>query len=113
MANTHILEQIKPNVFRVALHIPIPSANNNSGVNWQTALINSGTGGTTVLKDGDGTAGTISAAEKAQIVAGSLYEYVAVEEGQAIATVPVLFTRRSAEVLGFLQIKLGWYGGTV
>jgi len=58
----------------VVYHIPVPSGNNVVGIPWSTALVNSGLGGTTVLPDGNGDGGSISAAEKASIEAGTVYE---------------------------------------
>lgn len=77
MANWHALTgTLDGNSFRIVFHIAIPSALNRAGINYQSAILTSGLGGKTVLPDGDGTAGTISAAEKASLAAGSLYEWV-------------------------------------
>jgi hypothetical protein len=77
MANWHALTGTSDgNSFRIVFHLPIPSALNRANVNYRTAVVNSGQGGKTALPDGDGTGGTISAAEKASIVAGALYEHV-------------------------------------
>lgn len=76
------------NAFRICFHIAIPSVNNRAGINYRTALINSGIGGRTILPDGDGTGGTISTTEKANITAGSVYEVVedfATNPGEAAA----------------------------
>ena len=113
MANTHILEQVQPGVFRVVHHIPVPATNNGAGISWQVALINSGVGGTTILKDGDGTAGTISAVEKAQIIAGSIYELPMTEEGQTVASVPAMYARRVSEVLVTIQSRLAQFGRNI
>jgi hypothetical protein len=65
------------NRFRFAFHVPVPgTGTNRAGIQWRTALIDSGLGGSTVLPDGDGTGGTISAAEKAEVEAGSVYELI-------------------------------------
>ena len=66
MANIHVLESPAPGRFRVAYHVAIPASNNPAGVAWRTAIVNSrdATRPVTVLPDGDGTNGTISAAEK-------------------------------------------------
>ena len=73
MANLHILTR-DGDEFNVVAHVPVPNTNNSAGVNWRTALLRSGLGGTTRLPDGDGTGGTISAAEKASITTGAVYE---------------------------------------
>jgi hypothetical protein len=76
MASYHVLTgQDDGNAFRVVFHLPIPVANNRAGVAYRTALVNSGLGGTTTLPDGDGTGGTISAAEKTQVQAGQILEH--------------------------------------
>ncbi len=71
MSNIHIMTVDGPEV-GVVLHFAIPATNNASAVPWRT--ITTRFFGTTSLPDGDGTAGTISAAEKASIAAGALVE---------------------------------------
>jgi hypothetical protein len=66
-----------------------------------------------VLRDGSGTDGTISAAEKAQIVSGAIYEAVREEKGQTGAGITAMFAARSAEVLAALQARLSQYGRIV
>lgn len=74
--NYHVLTGREDgNSYSVVFHIPIPNTNNRVAVNYRTALVNSGIGGTTVLPEGNG-AGQITSAEKAQVVAGELYEHV-------------------------------------
>jgi hypothetical protein len=63
------------NSFDVVFHVAVPNAANRAGISYRTALVNSGMGGATSLPDGDGTGGTISAAEKAQVQAGAVYEH--------------------------------------
>ena len=76
MADYHVLTGSPDgNSYQVCFHLPVPGAGNNrAGVQWRTALINSALGGQTVLLDGDGTGGTISAAEKAEIESGAVFE---------------------------------------
>ena len=71
MANVHVLT-IDGNEVSVVMHFNIPNTNNAASVNWRT--IAARFFGTTTLPDGDGTAGTISTAEKASVVAGSIVE---------------------------------------
>ena len=115
MANSHILEQTAPGRFRVVYHVAIPATNNPAGVAWRTAIVNSrdATRPVSVLPDGDGTKGTISAAEKAQIVSGEVYEVVHDEKGQTGVTINAMFAQRSAEVLAALQARLSQFGRTV
>lgn len=75
MANMHILKKEGPE-YTIAFHIDIPNTNNAAGLSFRTALLRSGIGGTTVLPAGDGTGGTISVAEKAQIDSGARFEVV-------------------------------------
>jgi len=74
MANIHILS-MDGTEFTAAFHIAIPATNNAAGVPWRTVVLRN-RGGTTILPDGDGLLGTISAAEKAQIIAGAVVEVV-------------------------------------
>ena len=105
--------------WRVAMHFAVPDAANAVSVNYRTALVNSGLGGTTILPDGDGTAGTISAAEKAQIAAGEVCEHVAtvkkLESGgttpaELQATIRHFYQQLKADILGRLQVQLRYFG---
>ena len=115
MANIHVLESPAPGRFRVVYHVAVPATNNPAGVAWRTAVVNSrdATRPVTVLPDGDGTKGTISAAEKAQIVSGEVYEVVHDEKGQTGAGINALHAARSAEVLAALQARLAQFGRIV
>ena len=115
MANIHVLDSPAPGRFRVVYHVAIPATNNPAGVAWRTAIVNSrdSTRPVTVLPDGDGTGGTISDAEKAQIVSGAVYEVVREEKGQTGAGINAMFAQRSAEVLAALQARLAQFGRTV
>jgi hypothetical protein len=98
------------NAFRVVNHIPIPPANNRVGVNYRTAIINSGIGGRTILPDGDGSGGTISAAEKAAILAGSLYEVVeefSTNPGETAAQLQARIDARYNALIGIVQDRVG------
>ena len=84
---------------------------------WRTALANSGLGGTTVLRTGDGTGGTISAAELASVQSGALLEVV--EEvpthpgetaGQYQARLDARFAALTARVQAELQGRLTYFG---
>lgn len=118
MANWHALTgTLDGNSFRIVFHVSIPSANNRAGVNYRTALINSGIGGTTVLPDGDGTGGTISAAEKTSIQNGSIFEYVEdfatnpTETAAALqARIDARFTALTAAVQDQLAKRLTYFG---
>lgn len=116
MANWHVLEKTG-NGYRMAYHIAIPAANNAAGFSYRTALINSGIGGTTILKDGDGTLGTIDATEKSNIASGSLLEQVVtvtppggLTGPQTITYINQDYTANSAVILADLQNRLSQYG---
>ena len=74
MASIHILS-MDGTEFTAAFHVAIPATNNAASCPWRTVVLRNG-GGTTILPDGDGTLGTISAAEKAQILSGEVAEVV-------------------------------------
>ena len=122
MANWHALTgDVNGNSYSIAYHVPIPSANNRSGINYRTALINSGLGGKTSLPDGDGTGGTISATEKTSITTGTLIEVVepfATNPGETITQLVVRLNARYtalADVSGVFIVglahQLDYYGG--
>jgi hypothetical protein len=77
MANYHVLEGVGDgNAYRVTYHIAVPgTGNNRAGTQWRAALANSRLRSVSDLPDGDGTGGTISAAEKASLASGALFEY--------------------------------------
>jgi len=72
MANVHILTVDGPEVTAV-MHFSISAGSNTPGVPWRTIAARV-FGGTTRLPDGDGTGGTISAAEKSSVASGALVE---------------------------------------
>ena len=114
MANLHVLEQIGPGRFRVVLHVAIPVGNNPAGFPWRTAVAaHVDAAKPSVLPDGDGTAGTISAAEKAQIISGAVLEVVREEKGQTTASAANIYALRSAAILAELQVRYNQYGRTV
>ena len=114
MANIHVLEQTAPGRFRVVLHVAIPAGNNPAGVPWRTAVAASvNAAKPSVLPDGDGTNGTISAAEKAQIISGAVFEVVREEKGQTTASAANIYALRSAAILAELQARYNQYGRTI
>lgn len=117
MSDIHILEGVG-NKWRVVMHFAIPNVNNAVGVNYRTALVNSGLGGTTILPEGTG-AGDISTGELAQVTAGEVYEYTAhllIETGGSgasqVAMLTTEYNRLSSAVIATLQNKLKYYGYT-
>jgi hypothetical protein len=108
------------NTYRVIFHIPIPSANNRVGVNYRTALIGSGIGGTTVMTEGNGT-GQIPTAEKNSIATGALLEVNETIDTNPGETANALTTRLNARFtelanvngpfLSELKRRLEYWGG--
>lgn len=122
MSQWHVLSgDPDGNTYQIAYHIPVPSANNRVGVNYQVALVNSGLGGRSIMATGTGP-GQITSAELAQVQSGALYEFVETyftNPGNNIATdtanLNARFTALSAAngpALGPLQKQLTNYGGT-
>lgn len=119
MADYHVLAGSPDgNSFLVVHHVPVPGAGNNrAGVPWRTALVNSGLGGKTVLPDGDGTGGTVGAAEKAQILAGAVYEVaeqVSTHPGETALQLRDRIDARHAALVAAVQAdlqgRLTYYG---
>ncbi|KKN26051.1 hypothetical protein LCGC14_0878570 [marine sediment metagenome] len=116
MADITVLERDTHNRWRVAMHFPVPAGNNAAGVPWRGALVASGIGGTTVLPNGDGTGGTISAADKALIQSGALLEHVEsvrLGAGNPQAAAEELYNSRKADKTAQLQARLNQYGRNV
>ena len=123
MANWHALTgKDDANSFTIVYHLAVPNSNNAVAINYRTALVNSGLGGRTILPDGDGTGGTISAAEKTSIQSGALYEYVepfATNPGQNLATLQAAVDARwtalsnaGGAFLTALANRLKYFGAT-
>lgn len=121
MSDMHVLVGDGNQAWSVVMHVAVPDATNSVGVNWRTAVVNSGLGGATSLPDGDGTAGTISAAEKAQVEAGEVLECVATLEIDGpgvtnpirVATLRDNYAAHKTAVLATLQRRLKFYGYTL
>lgn len=104
------------NSFEVIFHITLPSANNRVGVNYRTAVVKSGIGGKTSMTTG-ATSGEITAAEKAQIDAGELFEvseridtYPGETAGQLRTRIDARYTVLVATLPGRLQRMLTYWG---
>lgn len=118
MSDMHVLTGDGGGRWTVIMHFPVPDVNNEVGVNYRVALVNSGLGGTTSMVEGTG-AGYITSVEKAQIAAGAIYEHVAsllVETGGAGAAQQAMldaqYNRLHTEVVSVMQNKLKYYGYT-
>ena len=118
MAAIHVLSA-QYGEYKVAIHAAVSNTNNSAGVNFRTALINSGLGGTTILPDGDGTAGTIAAAEKTSIQTGAIVEVIGFIRGDTVAAGAALnayldaeAARIAAERIVDLARQLKYFGAT-
>jgi hypothetical protein len=118
MADMHILK-IEGDRLHIVMHLPVAAANNDVGISYRDCLVNSGMGGTTTLADGDGTGGTIAAAEKTQIQAGEVYELsrswsvrTNTSPGQLRTDVRKLYGRAKAEMQAKIPAIFRYYGYT-
>ena len=119
MSDIHILSGDGKGRWNVIFHFAVADANNAVSVNYRTALVNSGFGGTTSMTEGVG-AGQISTAEKAQVEAGELYEYgtsLLVETGgtaalELQAMIRAEYTRLNTQIINDLQKRLKYFGHT-
>lgn len=118
MAKCHVMDTSGANT-RVIYHIAVPAGTNGAGTAWSAVLINSGVGGTTKLTDGTGSGGTISAAEKTAIQAGTTYEveeYVPIPAGmntaQANTFLDNLHAAKVLEIQPQIQARLNLFGFT-
>ena len=101
--------------FLAAFHVAVPATNNVVGCPWRTVALRNG-GGVTVLPDGNGLLGTISAAEKAQILSGAIVEVV--KTGGWNSSFPtgvqidVIAAQVSSDYISNMQTKFNRYGMT-
>lgn len=83
MSDIHVISGDLQGNWQIVMHFPVPVGNNSVGVPWSTALANSQLnlqedGRFSILPLGDGTAGTISAAEEQLLQSGQRFESVEV-----------------------------------
>lgn len=116
MAKAHVLST-EGGFTRVAFHIAVPAGNNAAGTAWSAVLVNSGIGGTTVLPDGAGTGGTISATEKTSIQGGTVFEVIdrvflpsGLTGAQADALLDAAHAAKTTEVQAQVQARLNYFG---
>jgi hypothetical protein len=118
MARCHVLTAAN-GLTTVVFHIAVPAGNNAVGTPWPEVVVNSGIGGTTSLPSGDGTGGTIAAAELAQIEAGTVFEVqdrIPMPEGmtgaQANAHLDAHHAAKTTEAEGLFQERGRYFGYT-
>lgn len=116
MADMHVLAGNGLYRWTLVMHFPVPDTNNDVGVNYRTALINSGLGGTN-MTEGTGP-GQITTAERVLIDAGEIYEHsiqFLAESGattlpELLAAAREAYAREESRVTAELQKRLRYYG---
>jgi hypothetical protein len=123
MANMHVRGRT-PRGYSVVCHFAIPNSNNDVGLNYRTAYARSKGTLTSVLPDGDGTLGTISAAEKTSVtqaapaLAESVQEFQIPDDWGALngtqrqALLDAWYTQASAEWTAGNGVLLQFWGFT-
>lgn len=116
MADMHVLAGDGLGRWVLVMHFSVPNIDNEVSVNYRTALVNSALGGTS-MTEGTGP-GQISAAEKAQIDAGEIYEHsirFLAESGantlpELLAAAREAYAREETRVTAQFQKRLRYYG---
>jgi hypothetical protein len=119
MADIHVLAGDGLGLWTIVLHFAVPNQDNNVSVNYRTALINSGLGGTSSMVEGDGP-DEITTAELAAVTAGELFEYIeaflaesgATNNAEMLAAAQAMYAARETPVLNKLKRMLRYYGYT-
>ncbi len=117
MADMHIITGGR-HAWRVVMHFAVQNVNNAVGVNYRTALINSGLASVSVLPDGDGNDGTISATEKTALDDGSIYEHVeslvidgpGTDTASRVAMLKAEYASIETRVIDSLKHRLKFFG---
>ena len=119
MADIHVLESPIDRI-RLAFHIPIPAINNDVGISYRTALVNSGIGvgeggRRTILPTGTGP-GQITTAEEDLLNAGEIFEMIVTRRRTNAAGMNARadswFADEKTSKLAELQERLRFYGFT-
>jgi len=119
MADIHVLSGNGLGKWTLVFHFAMPDQDNNVTINYRTALINSGLGGTSTMTEGEGP-GQITSAELAQIQAGELYEYStsfpaesgATNNTELLTSIRAVYACDLSAVIARLQKQLRYYGYT-
>lgn len=125
MSDIHVSVGNNDGEIQLVMHFPVPDVNNDVGVNFRLALINSGiglneeTGRRTILNVGT-SAGEINPAEEALIDAGELFEGVvftrvpdSASGAELIALVQSEYTRSNSRVQQEIGARLRYFGHTL
>ena len=124
MADIYVLTGNNSNTWTLVMHFAVPNVNNAVGINFRTALVNSGiglnteTGRRTILPTGDDTGGTISAAEEALLDSGARFEHVSsypIESGgssnaELQASIREQYAAENAAVQASVASQLRYFG---
>ena len=126
MADIHILGKGNDGNHRIVFHFSVAAGSNDvpaaagGTVTWREAVAGSlGGSPVSVLPDGDGTKGTISDAELAQIASGEVIErqhLYAVDSGgtadvQRAASIRAVYAKMKTQVTAEIVAQLGYFGG--
>lgn len=121
MADMHVIDGDGQSSWKVVMHFDIPDIDNDVSVNYRTALANSGivdSVSPSVLPDGDGTVGSISAAEKTDLTDGVKYEHVVsinldgtgTTNASRIANLKSVYASTETQVINSLKRRLKLFG---
>ncbi len=125
MSDIHVLAGNGRGKVSVVMHCAVPDTNNSAaggGVNWRTALVASGIGGSTQLADAvddeNPLGWEITAAEKAQVESGELFERrrdfplesAGTEAAGQRVALRAFYAREKAAVIANLQERLKYTG---
>jgi hypothetical protein len=109
----YVLDQsIDGKTINVVFHFPIPSANNQAGVNYQTALVDF-LGGSSNIKSA-----VPGSPDLAAMQAGSIFEYMTTHRWSVLGLTPAqmlselqaLYSTVETAILAQLQAQLIYYG---
>lgn len=126
MSHVHVLNKGSDGEHRLVCHFAVPAGNNSvpvaagGTVTWQEALKASlGGSPASVLPDGDGTKGTISAGELANVASGAVLERqysFPVDSGGTTdalreASILAFYAKKKTQVTAEIAAQLGYFGG--
>ena len=124
MSDIHILTGNNAGSLTFAMHVPVPDVNNDVGVNYRVALVNSqiglgSDGRRTTLEAGVGPA-QINPAEEALIDAGELFEWLAMtrvpagaSNAELITIVQDQYARTNSNLQQQIGERLRYFGHTL
>ncbi len=128
MADIHILQKGADGQHRLVFHFPVAVGDNDvpagagGTITWREAVVAAlGGSPTSLLPAGDGSKGTVSAAEAAQIASGEVversYSYPVDSGGttdaERAASIRAFYTQKKAQATVEIAAKLGYFGATL